>query len=62
MELTKEQRDYCYKECPIGKAKSEEFLDANNSAYDAALDMMWFVEKCSETCERCKKNEQPRII
>jgi hypothetical protein len=57
MELTKEQRDYCYKECPIGKAKSKEFLDANNSAYDAALDMMWFVEKCSETCERCKNGK-----
>ena len=50
MELTKEQRDYCHKECPIGKAKSKEFLDANNSAYDAAMDMWFFVEKCIKTC------------
>ena len=54
MELTSEQRAYCYRECPIGKVKSKEFLDASNSAYDAALDMMRFVEKCAETCERCK--------
>lgn len=57
MELTKEQQDYCYRECPIGKTKSRELLDASNSAYDAALDMMWFVEKCSETCERCKNGK-----
>jgi hypothetical protein len=56
MELTSAQRAYCYQECPVGKVKSKEFLDASNSAYDAALDMMWFVEKCSETCERCKNN------
>ena len=54
MELTKEQQDYCYRECPIGKAKSRELLDESNSAYDAALDMPWFVQKYSETCGRCK--------
>lgn len=54
MEPTKEQKDYCYRDCPIGKAKSKEFLDANNSAYDAALDMMGFIEKCAKTCERYK--------
>lgn len=41
---------YCDKNCPIGKKKSTEFLDKNNSAYDAALDFMWFTEECFKTC------------
>ena len=41
---------YCDKNCPIGKLKSTEFLDKNNSAYDAALDFMWFTEECFKTC------------
>lgn len=54
MDLTIEQRIYCSDECPIGKAKKEELLNTHNSGYDAALEMHWFVEKCAETCERCK--------
>jgi hypothetical protein len=57
MELTVEQRLYCSDKCPIGKAKKEEFLERSNSGYDAALDMIWFVEECSKTCERCKVSE-----
>jgi hypothetical protein len=45
-----EVKDFCIKECPIGKKKSREFLDMDNSAYDAALDMYFFVEKCMNTC------------
>lgn len=41
---------YCIKECPLGKEKSRELLDKNNSAYDAALDMQFFVDKCIKTC------------
>ena len=54
MDLTIEQRMYCSDECLIGKAKKEELLNTHNSGYDAALEMHWFVEKCAETCERCK--------
>jgi hypothetical protein len=54
MMLTDEQREYCSNQCPIGKKKKEQLLDMNNSAYDAAIGMLWFVEKCAETCERCK--------
>ena len=32
--------DFCIKECPLGIEKSEEFLDKNNSAFDAAMDML----------------------
>jgi hypothetical protein len=42
--------DYCDKECPIGIKASKEFLDKNNSAFDAALDFACFIKKCSETC------------
>jgi hypothetical protein len=45
-----EVRDYCIKECPLGIEKSKEFLEINNSAYDAAMDMHFFVEKCINTC------------
>ena len=37
---------YCIRECPIGKPKSDEFLKANNSGIDAAIDMQFFVDKC----------------
>ena len=57
MELTNEQKLYCSDKCPIGRAKKEEFLERSNSGYDAALDMLWFVEECSKTCERCKVSE-----
>lgn len=41
---------YCDKKCPKGMKASKEFLDNNNSAYDAALDFMWFTEECFKTC------------
>jgi hypothetical protein len=41
---------YCNNECQKGKKASKDFLDNNNSAYDAALDFMRFTEKCFETC------------
>lgn len=37
---------YCIRECPIGKPKADEFLKANNSGIDAAIDMQFFVDKC----------------
>ncbi len=42
--------DFCIKGCPLGTEKSKEFLDKNNSAYDAAMDMHFFVENCIKTC------------
>ena len=43
-------KDYCIKDCPIGKAKTEELLRKNNSVYDAAMDMHFFVKECRKTC------------
>lgn len=48
---------YCIKQCENGIAKSNEFLDNNNSAYDAAIDMWAFVEECKKTCPHCKNNK-----
>ena len=56
MKLTLDQKLYCSDTCPIGKAKKKDLLDTNNSGYDAALDMLAFVEHCSENCERYKLN------
>ena len=42
--------DYCIDKCPLGKEKSKEFLDKNESAYDAAMDMHFFVQECLKTC------------
>ena len=49
---------YCIKKCPLGKQKSKEFLNYNNSAYDAAIDMQLFVENCKTTCAYNKINEE----
>ena len=43
--------DFCIKCCHIGKEKSEELLNKNNSVYDAAMDMHIFVEHCIKTCQ-----------
>lgn len=53
-----EVRDFCIKDCPLGKEKSREFLDKNNSVYDAATDMYFFVEECIKTCPYKKKKEE----
>lgn len=45
-----EVKDFCIKSCPLGIEKSKEFLDKNNSAYDAAMDMHFFVKECMKTC------------
>jgi hypothetical protein len=47
--------DFCIKTCPLGVKKSEEFLAKNNSAYDAALDMHFFVDECKKTCPHKNK-------
>jgi hypothetical protein len=51
-----EKNDFCIKSCPVGIEKSKELLDKNNSAYDAAIDMYFFVEECMKTCPH--KEEQ----
>ena len=52
MEYNKIDHIYCSEICPIGKSKKEEFLKYNNSAIDAAFDMLCFVSGCSKTCKR----------
>lgn len=42
--------DYCYEKCTIGNCASKEFLNNNNSAYDAAMDFLRFTEDCFKTC------------
>ena len=51
---------YCDEQCPLGIKKSKEFLDNNNSAYDAALDFVWFAEKCFETCPYKDKHTEEK--
>lgn len=41
---------YCIDKCPIGIRTKEEFLNKNDSVYDAAMDFQRFTEKCFETC------------
>jgi hypothetical protein len=42
--------DFCINECPLGIKKSDEFLNKNNSVYDAVADMWSFVDECLKTC------------
>lgn len=42
--------EYCYKNCVRGKSASEEFLEKNNSVYDAVSDFWAFVDECFKTC------------
>lgn len=49
---------FCIKKCKIGIEKSEEFLEANNSAYDAAIDMWAFVAECKKTCPYCNEKNK----
>ena len=45
-----EVKEFCIKSCPLGLEKRKEFLDKNNSVYDAATDMYFFVKECMKTC------------
>lgn len=42
--------EYCDKQCPIGIAARNKFLDENNSAYDAAIEFHFFTDNCFKTC------------
>ena len=42
--------EYCYKCCAKGKKASDEFLEKNNSVYDAASDFWSFTDECFKTC------------
>lgn len=53
--------EYCNEVCQIGKQKSKEFINKNNSFYDAAVDFRFFVDSCFKTCpykEMYDKSEQ----
>jgi hypothetical protein len=49
--MSAEVKHCCIEDCPIGKAKSQELLAGCNSAYDAAMDFIDFVNKCSKECQ-----------
>ena len=50
-------RRYCIDVCPIGKAKTTEFLEKNNSVFDAVTDMNIFVDHCKKTCPKMRALE-----
>ena len=41
----------CSDKCPKGRAFLKQVLNDNNSAFDAAVDMWQFVDKCRDTCD-----------
>lgn len=41
---------YCNEKCPIGIRMRDKFLNENNSAFDAAVDFRFFVDKCFIDC------------
>ena len=41
---------YCDNGCEKGKKMLNEYLDKNNSAFDAFVDFQYFVEECSKSC------------
>lgn len=49
---------YCCKECNIGKETSKKLLEENNSAHDAAMDFVFFTERCFYTCPYKKEHEK----
>ena len=53
-------QDYCSKRCLIGIKASEEFLDKQNSAFDAAIDFMLFANKCFDTCPYKEEHDNKR--
>lgn len=53
---------YCNDICPIGRAARDEFLNLNNSAFDAAMDFRHFTDNCFKNClyksEHFKKEQE----
>ena len=43
--------EYCHKCCAIGKKKSKEVLNKNESACAAAVEFMLFAEDCFKNCK-----------
>lgn len=50
---------YCNKECCVGKEMSRKLLEEENSAHDAAINFVFFTEKCFDTCPY--KNEHKKL-
>jgi hypothetical protein len=48
---------YCNEKCPIGIRMKNKFLNENNSAYDAAMDFRFFVDKCFIDCPHKAEHE-----
>lgn len=48
-----DKNDVC-ETCQVYIKKKEELLNSNNSAYDAAIDMMFFIDDCLRTCKKIK--------
>jgi hypothetical protein len=41
---------YCLEKCLTGNAASKNFLNSQNSIFDAVVDFQLFTTKCFETC------------
>lgn len=48
--------EYCHKKCRLGREKSDELLNKNNSVYDAAMDFLRFADTCFKTCPFADKH------
>lgn len=49
IQMTKQKRSYCTKQCPLGIKQAQKFLQENDSISDAAIDMEMFIETCENS-------------
>lgn len=49
---------YCNEKCTIGIAARDEFLDINNSVFDAAIAFRFFTKNCFKTCPHRAEHEK----
>ena len=48
---------YCYEKCDIGVKAGKQFLEQNESIFDAASDFQCFVENCFQACPYKNTNQ-----
>lgn len=53
-----EKDEYCRFTCEKGCKAQDRFIEQNNSAFDAVIDMHFFLDNCRKTCERCLNKEK----
>lgn len=52
---------YCNDKCDLGIAAREKFLNINNSAYDAALDFIFFIDECYRECPHKAEHSKEQL-